>query len=134
MTELYASLINKGIKRGGQSRDFGRLFGYIQITVGIWVQSCESCVCVIIGTQRCDGALNFCSCRFVGKMKQLLQPESNLFGLMGSLSTFEYRQEADLQIAVAAQMDLLWLKMIVHPTKPTKLVASLAGATAFGGS
>jgi hypothetical protein len=55
-------------------------------------------------------------------MKQLLQPESNLFGLMGSLSTFEYRQEADLQIAVAAQMDLLWLKMMVHPTKPTRLV------------
>ena len=46
VTELYASLINKGIKGGGgQSRDFGRLFGYIQITVGIWVQSCESCVC-----------------------------------------------------------------------------------------
>lgn len=66
-------------------------------------------------------------------MKQLLQPESNLFGLMRSL-TFEYRQEADLQIAVAAQMDLVWLKMIVHPTKPRKLVGSLAGATAFGGS
>ena len=162
VTELYASLINRGITGGGQSSDIGRLFR-LQ-----WVSG-YSHVCVITGTQRCDGVLNFGSCRFVGNMKQLLQPESNLFGLMGSLSTFEYRQEAELQIAVAAQMDLLWLKMgmgqnllipflvewtsiyqlfwcslgtrvlthpqmMVHPTKPRKLVGSLAGATAFGGS
>ena len=128
VTELYASLINKGIKGGGANQEI--LAGYSDIFRLQWVSgySHVSHVCVIIGTQRFDGTLNFCSCRFVGKMKQLLQP------VMGSLSTFEYRQEADLQIAVAAQMDLLWLKMMVHPTKPTRLVESLAGATAFGGS